>query len=297
MTGKRKIGRFPFRVSIPEDYLRRTVRNALREDLSEGDATTRLVVAPETRGSAVVRLKDDGVVAGLRVFRAVFKEFDPATRVTSRVKEGARCKRGTVLARVTGRSRSILACERVALNFLQRLSGTATATRILVDRVSGTGVKILDTRKTTPGLRPLEKYAVALGGGFNHRPSLADLALVKDNHIRAAGGLREALRRLGRTKHGLLIEVEVAPDVDLESLKDLDVDILMFDNWPRERLSEAIARVRLFPARPLVEVSGGIRPENVRALALTRPDFISVGYITHSAPSLDISLDFEDRPA
>ncbi len=283
---------FPFRVKVRDTYLRKTVLDALREDIAKGDITTNLTVSRGARARAVLRLKDDGVIAGLEVFKAVFEAYDAEARVALRVREGARCKRGTVLATVTGRARSILSCERVALNFVQRLSGIATMTREFVDEVRGTGVKILDTRKTTPNLRLLEKYAVSVGGGFNHRPTLADLALIKDNHIRAAGGIREAVARINEARPKVLVEIEVAPDVDLSSLSDLDIDILMFDNWPPEILREAIHKVRRFRSKPLVEVSGRIRLENVRKIALSRPDFISVGYLTHSAPALDISLDF-----
>jgi len=286
---------FPFRVRIAGGYLRDTVALALLEDQAGRDAATRLVVGPAVRASAVLVLKDEGVVAGLEVARAVFRSFDPRTRVALEVEDGMWCVPGTVLARVSGPARSILACERVALNFLQRMSGIATVTRRFVEKVSGTGVKILDTRKTTPTLRAFEKYAVAAGGGFNHRSGLADLALVKDNHIAAAGGLDRVLRLLAGAGPGVLVELEVGPEADLGRLKDLPVDIVMLDNWPQRLVAGAVRRVRGFPSRPLVEVSGRVGLKNVRRLAECRPDFISVGCITHSAPALDVSLDFEVR--
>ena len=166
-------------------------------------------------------------------------------------------------------------------------------TRRFVDEVKGTGVKIVDTRKTTPGLRRLEKYAVLVGGGFNHRLTLSDLAMIKDNHIRAAGGIRQAVEKLRKAHIRVPIEVEVSPDIDIDLLADLDIDIIMLDNWPAAGLKRAIKRIRTFPAEPLVEISGGIGLKNVRRMALCGPDLISVGCLTHSAPALDISLDFK----
>lgn len=284
---------FPFVVKVPSEHIRRVVREALREDLAEGDVTTALSVDRAARASAVFKLKDDGVIVGFDVVKAVFAALDPRARVGFEVDEGMWCAKGTTVARVRGRARSILSGERVALNFMQRLSGVATMTRRFVEQVSGTGVKILDTRKTTPNLRLLEKQAVALGGGYSHRPSLASLALIKDNHIRAAGSIREAVELVRAAGPRVLVEVEVAPDADLAELAAVDADILMFDNWPAERLRPAIRRARYFARRPLIEVSGRIRLDNVRRIALCGPDFISVGYITHSAPALDISLDLE----
>lgn len=284
---------FPFVVKVPGEYVARVVREALREDLADGDVTTDLSVDRIARASAVFTLKGEGVIAGFDVVKAVFAALDPKARVGFEVDEGMWCAKGTVVARVHGRTRSILSGERVALNFMQRLSGVATITRRFVEEVSGTGVKILDTRKTTPNLRLLEKRAVVLGGGYNHRWSLAALALIKDNHIRAAGSIRKAVETVRAADPRVLVEVEVAPEADLAELAMVDADILMFDNWPVERLKQAIRRARYFPRRPLIEVSGRVRLDNVRRIALCGPDFISVGYITHSAQALDISLDLE----
>jgi nicotinate-nucleotide pyrophosphorylase (carboxylating) len=284
--------RFPFKVNLSKDHVRGLVRNALREDLGDGDITTDSTVDRWTRVEAKLRLKDRGVIAGALVFDAVFADLDPAVRVKWSTKEGRIYKPGRLLARLSGRARSILTGERVALNLLQRLSGIATVTRGVVDEVRGTGVKIVDTRKTTPGLRRLEKYAVLVGGGHNHRLTLSGLALIKDNHIEAAGGIAEAVERVRRARTGVPVEVEVGPHVDLRSLEKLDVDIVMLDNWPLRRLARAIRIVKAMPSKPLVEVSGGITLRNVRRIAECGPDVISVGYLTHSAPSLDISLDF-----
>ena len=286
---------FPFKVKVTRDYVRRTVERALREDISRGDVTTRLVVSPTRRATAALLLKDDGVVAGFAAFSAAFAGVDPRVKVAFKADQGMWCERGTAVATVAGRAASILTAERVALNFVQRLSGVATATRRFVEAVSGTGVKILDTRKTTPNLRLLEKEAVCLGGGFNHRPDLASLVLIKDNHIRSVGSIARAVSLARRGATGLPIEVEVSPEVDLDEIADLDVDLLMFDNWPLAPLRRAIRRSRGFRSRPLIEVSGRVRLDNVRAVALAGPDFISVGYITHSAAALDLSLDLRSR--
>lgn len=285
---------FPFKVKIGDEYLRAIIACALCEDIPRRDLTTELTVKPGARASAVLLTREAGVAAGLGVFAAVFKVLDPTVAVRTRARaEGKWFGRGEFLAHVRGPARSILSGERVALNFVQRLSGIATLTRRFVERVEGTGVKILDTRKTTPGLRALEKYAVTVGGGFNHRPNLSDLVLIKDNHIAAAGGIREAVARVRKAKPKVPVEVEVAPGIDPASLRDLDIDILMFDNWKPGPLKGAIRKVRRFPSKPLVEVSGRIRLANVREFALAGPDFISVGCLTHSAPALDLGLDFE----
>jgi nicotinate-nucleotide pyrophosphorylase (carboxylating) len=295
MAGRRK---FPFRVRIPETYLERTISAALDEDRAYDDLASRLAVGRCAEARARLVLREGGVVAGLEVFRAVFGTFDPAVAVTlGPAKEGRRSRRGTVLAVVEGNARSVLACERVALNFVQRMSGIATLTAKFVERVKGTGVKVLDTRKTTPNLRIFEKYAVAAGGGWNHRLTLADLAIIKDNHVAIAGGIRQAAARIRRAQPRALVEIEVDPETDLEVLEDLNADILMFDNWEPREVGRAIRRVRRFPSKPLVEVSGRMRLENIRKYALAGPDFISVGCLTHSAPALDIGLDFTGASA
>jgi nicotinate-nucleotide pyrophosphorylase (carboxylating) len=282
-------------MTLPGEAVKVVVQMALCEDVGGGDITTEATVGSRARGRARLTLKDDGVVAGLEVFRAAFETYDPKVKVVFKSKEGRFYRRGRTLAEVTGRVRSILTCERVALNFLQRMSGIATLTRRFVDEVKGTGVKIVDTRKTTPGLRMLEKYAVLAGGGHNHRMMLSDLALIKDNHIKAAGGIRQAVRKVRQAGRGVPVEVEVGPDTDLEELKGLDADIVMLDNWRVTDLKRAIKIIKGFPSRPLIEVSGGVGLKGVRKIAMCGPDVISVGGLTHSAPSLDISLDLIGR--
>lgn len=284
--------KFPFQVKLGKRLIQTAVSRALKEDIGSGDVTTLATVDARSKADAGLRLKADGVIAGLPVLEAVFRSFDPKTEVVCAARDGEYYRRGYHLARVKGRARSILTCERVALNFIQHLSGIATLTRRFVDEVEGTGAGIVDTRKTIPGLRYLEKYAVLAGGGLNHRPRLSDLALIKDNHIKAAGGISRAVRRVRRAKPGIGIEVEVGPDTDPASLEGLRIDIVMLDNWPLDRLKRAVGSVRRLSASPLVEVSGNVRLENVRRIALCGPDFISIGLLTHSAPSLDISLDF-----
>jgi nicotinate-nucleotide pyrophosphorylase (carboxylating) len=284
--------KFPFEVRLGEKMVRTSAQRALREDIGSGDLTTLATVSDRARAVARLRLKADAVVAGLPVFESVFKAFDPDTVVAFAAEDGAAYAAGKTLARVRGKARSILTCERVALNFIQRLSGIATLTRAFVDEIAGTGVRIVDTRKTTPGLRYLEKYAVLVGGGFNHRPRLSDLALIKDNHIKAAGGIATAVRRVRKARPAVAVEVEVGPDTDPGELEGLDIDMVMLDNWPISRLKSAVRAARNLSCRPLVEVSGNVRLGNVRRMALCKPDFISVGLLTHSAPSVDISLDF-----
>jgi nicotinate-nucleotide pyrophosphorylase (carboxylating) len=285
--------RFPFKVALWDKDIRKTVSRALREDIGKGDITTAATISPRAIADARLILKQRGIVAGLPIFETVFRVYDPKVKVKTRGREGRWYDRDTTLARLEGKARSILTCERVALNFIQHLSGIATVTRRFVDETKGTRTKIVDTRKTTPGLRRLEKYAVCVGGGYNHRPTLSDLALIKDNHIKAAGGIREAVEKVRAAKPDALVEVEVGPDVDLDVLEHLDIDIVMLDNWPVRRLRKAIGIMRGLPSKPLVEVSGCVRLRNVRRISRCGPDLISVGFLTHSSPSLDMSLDLD----
>ena len=278
---------------LDDEYLRRVVSDALAEDGAGNDITTEALIPPDLRGSAVVVAKEAGVVAGLPVAAAVFHTTDPSLSFQPRVSEGARVAAGETVAQVEGRVASILRAERVALNFLQRLSGIATATARLAAAVAGLPTRILDTRKTTPGLRPLERYAVRRGGGQNHRYNLADGILVKDNHWRAvraqSGDIAGAVRRLReRAPQGLRVEVEVTSLAEAEEALAADADILLLDNMAPEEMRQAVEAAR---GRAQTEASGGITLRNVRAVAETGVDYISVGAITHSAPALDISLE------
>ena len=266
----------------------RIIENALREDAPAGDVTTNLLFEREERGAAVFRAKAPGVLAGLPVAERVFHKLDPTAVFHRRAAEGEAVVAGQVLAEVEAGRRALLTGERIALNLLQRMSGIATLAARYVAAVNGRPVKILDTRKTAPGLRVLDKYAVRTGGATNHRLTLSDLAMVKDNHIRLAGGIWAAVRKL-RTlaPPGLRIEVECATLDQVREALDAGADIVMLDNMPTSLMREAVAVVN---RRAQVEASGNISLENVREVAETGVDFISVGQLTHSPTALDISM-------
>ena len=263
---------------------------ALAEDLGEGDLTTRAVVPAGARARGRIVQKAPGVAAGLDVARAVFERVDPALRFSEEERAAGERAPGS-LALVEGDAASILAGERVALNFLGRLSGVATLTARYVEAVEGTGVRILDTRKTTPGMRALEKEAVRAGGGTSHRSGLYDAILVKENHALLAGGVGEAARlAMERAPAGVTVEVECTTLAEVEGALDAGVPRLLLDNMAPAELRAA---VELVAGRAELEASGGITLENVREVADTGVDYISVGALTHSAPALDVSLLFE----
>jgi nicotinate-nucleotide pyrophosphorylase (carboxylating) len=274
--------------------LRRLIDQALEEDLgTAGDITSRAVVIEGTLASAQLVARQAGTIAGLEVAAEVFSVVDAGTRVRLEVDDGSAVLASTVLAGIEGEARSILAAERTALNFLGHLSGIATATNALVKSVVGLRARIADTRKTTPGLRALEKEAVRAGGGMNHRFGLYDAVMIKDNHIAAAGGIEAAVGAVrSAVGHTVKIEVEVSSLDQLKTLLAMPVDIVMLDNMSPAEMTEA---VDLVDGRMLVEASGGVTLENVRQVAETGVDVISVGWITHSAPALDVALDFIDR--
>ncbi|MFN0086355.1 MAG: carboxylating nicotinate-nucleotide diphosphorylase [Blastocatellia bacterium] len=270
------------------------VNKALDEDLGRGDITSRAIVRPGLKARGSFLAKSDLVLAGLEVADAAFTSFDPYLQIESAAADGEELKAGKVFARVTGDAQMLLAAERVALNFLQRLSGIATITRRYVEAVAGTGARIVDTRKTTPGLRLLEKYAVTAGGGHNHRLGLDDGVLIKDNHIAMAGSITEAVRR-ARESVGHLhkIEVEVASLDQVREALDARADILLLDNMAPGTIREAVEILKQRePAdrRTLAEASGGITLDNVRQYAEAGVDLISIGALTHSAPAVDISF-------
>jgi len=270
---------------------------ALGEDVGSGDVTTLWTVSQNLHGQATIVAKEEVVVAGMKAALAVFRRVDPDLELRVKRNSGHAAARGETLLRIEGSLRSILTSERVALNFLGRLSGIATFTRRFVRELSGTGVTILDTRKTTPGWRLLEKEAVQAGGGGNHRMGLHDMVLVKDNHIRAAGSIREAVEAVReKNLEGLLVEVEVKNLKEVGEALDMGVDRILLDNMDLEEMREAAKRVRgLEGERPKLEASGNMRLERVRAVAETGVDFISVGALTHSAPSADLSLNIAEQ--
>ncbi len=276
-------------IGFPLFTLREQIRRWLAEDLGHRDITTSLVVDPGACGTAEIVARQDGLLCGLPVVRMVFEELDPTLHLEPGVAEGARIEPGQTVARLAGQLGCILSGERLALNLLQRLSGIATATRAFVEAVAGTGVAILDTRKTTPGLRALEKYAVRVGGGRNHRFGLFDGILIKDNHVRAAGGVAQAVRRArARAPHSLAIEVEVTTLEELEEALAAGADWILLDNMDLEIMREAVRRAA---GRAKLEASGGVTLERVRAIAETGVDAVSVGALTHSARALDLSLE------
>jgi nicotinate-nucleotide pyrophosphorylase (carboxylating) len=274
-------------MAVATDTLERIVHAALAEDVGAGDVTTDATVAPDSVGSAELLAKEPGAICGLRVAEAVFRALDPDIRFEALVSDGDVVEAHAVVARVTGSQRAILTGERVALNFLGRLSGIATLTRRYVHAIDGTGAVVLDTRKTTPGLRALEKHAVSVGGGHNHRFGLDDAVLIKDNHIRAAGSLSAAVE-LVRASTDLPVEVECDGIDQVAEALELDVDAILLDNMTLAELREAVA---LTGGRARLEASGGVNLDTIRAIAETGVDEISVGALTHSARSLDVSLE------
>jgi nicotinate-nucleotide pyrophosphorylase (carboxylating) len=273
-------------------HLPALVRRALDEDVGEGDVTTLATVPPDLPAAGTLVAKAAGVIAGLAVAQATFQAVDPTVLFQAAVEDGGPVIRGAAIATVRGPAHALLTAERVALNFLQRMSGIATLTRRYVDAVAGTRATILDTRKTAPGLRLLDKWAVALGGGMNHRIGLYDMALIKENHITAAGGIPAAVERVrarwgGRPLGPLPIEVEVKNLAELQEALALGVDQIMLDNMGLDEMRAAVALAN--GAVPL-EASGNVSLETVAAIAATGVDYISVGKLTHSVEALDISF-------
>jgi nicotinate-nucleotide pyrophosphorylase (carboxylating) len=281
--------------NLPAALIDPAVASALAEDLGlAGDITTDSTISPAIKATAVFAVRKPGVIAGLDVAAAAFRQLDAATSFRKLVSDGARVDAGTVLARVSGSARTLLTGERVALNFLGRMSGIATLTQHYVDAIAGTRAHIIDTRKTTPGLRAFEKYAVRAGGGMNHRIGLFDAVLIKDNHIAVAGGIGAAIEA-ARARAGHMVKVEVEVDT-LDQLKEAlkhRIDAVLLDNMTPAQLAEA---VRLVAGRVITEASGGVNLDTVRAVAEAGVDLISVGALTHSAPVLDIGLDIEMKP-
>ena len=264
------------------------IEQALREDVGPGDVTTRAVIPPGVRGKGAILVKAHGVICGLQVAAEVFRAVDERISFRPRVREGEPVQPGDVVAEVEGPLRGILTAERTALNFLARLSGIATLTARFVDAVAPYRAVILDTRKTTPGWRVLEKYAVRCGGGRNHRMGLYDMVLIKDNHIAACGSISEAVRRVRAAGVGVPVEVEVKDLDELREALKLGVDRILLDNFSVEDIAEA---VKIAEGRVPLEASGGVTLDNVAAIAATGVDYISVGALTHSAPALDLSLE------
>lgn len=271
---------------LDKGVYRELVRRALAEDMGWGDVTTEATVDEQQRGRGRLLAKQPCVIAGLDIAEEAFLQLDPGTVMTRHRQDGDRCEHDTVVAEVTGRARALLIAERTALNFMQRLSGIATLTRQYVDVAAGR-IIVLDTRKTTPTMRLVEKYAVRAGGGTNHRLSLDDGILVKDNHIALAGGLEPALRRMKAADHDLQVEVEVRTLEELEVALRGGATRILADNMDAAMLAETVRRAR---GQAQIEVSGGVTLERLDAIARSGADFVSVGALTHSAPSVDLSF-------
>lgn len=268
------------------------ITRALAEDIGSGDITTMATVAPAQQISGSFIAKEAGVVCGLPVLKRVFALVDDSVSLSCKVDEGETVAKGDVIAEISGCACSILTGERVALNFLQLLSGIATRTHLVVEQIKGSKAVITDTRKTTPGLRALEKYAVRIGGGSNHRFNLADGILIKDNHIRAAGGIRPAIDKARKAApHLLKIEVEVENFTQIEEALVGGADVIMLDNMSIEDMTKAVA---IIDGKALVEASGNMGEKDLRQVAKTGVDIISIGALTHSIKALDISLRFID---
>lgn len=277
---------------MKEGYLSpidKIIDSALEEDLGPGDITTEALVDLSVKGEARLIAKEEIILAGIEVFSRVFSRLDPEIVVETKYRDGEAVSNGKDIGIVKGSMRGILSGERTALNFLQRLSGIATLTRKYVERTDSSKVRVIDTRKTTPGLRILEKYAVRRGGGFNHRFGLFDGILIKDNHIAVAGSIAKALARIkGRVPHTLRIEVEVEDIKGVEEAIGAGADAILLDNMSLKEMREAVS---IAGGRVLVEASGGITLESIEEVSKTGIDLISVGAITHSARSVDISLE------
>lgn len=272
--------------------LEQIIDNALREDIGEGDHSTLACVPEDAKGTARLLIKEDGVLAGVELAEKIFKRFDPTLEIDIFIKDGSTVKVGDVAFEVRGSSRSILSTERLVLNFMQRMSGIASQTNRICSLIAGTGAKLLDTRKTTPGIRYMEKWAVRIGGGYNHRFALYDMIMLKDNHIDYAGGIRPAIERtheyLRSNGKQLKIEVEVRNEKELREVIEVEgVDRIMLDNFSPEEIRRVLP---LIPSNFETEASGGITETNIRAYAETGIQYISVGALTHSVKSMDMSL-------
>ena len=281
----------PFQPLDPALY-REIVRRALAEDLGWGDVTTEAIVPGELRARGIILSKCACVIAGLDVAAEAFSQLDPGCAFDRKLKDGDRCQPGDVIAELRGQAASMLTAERTALNFLQRLSGIATLTRKFVDAAGGT-IVVLDTRKTTPTLRALEKYAVRAGGGTSHRAGLDDGVLIKDNHVRLAGGVKQAVKLMKDDDPEMPIEVEAQSLEQVDEAIAAGADIILVDNLPLEAIREAVKRVIAHGGRTKIELSGGVTLDRMPELAKTGANYVSVGALTHSAPAADLSFELE----
>lgn len=292
LTFSRFILIFAFVKRVDFQKIQRLIKTALAEDLGPGDITTNLIIPQGLKGEGIIIAKEKGVISGLTVAKSVFKQIDPKLVFKSFIQDGTEVKSNSKVALVKGRAKSILAAERTALNFLQRLSGISTLTKEYVKKIKGTKVKILDTRKTTPGMRLLEKYAVRAGGGKNHRKGLYDMILIKDNHIKSAGSISSALKKAQKGRRNFKIEIETKNLKQVKEALSFKLDWIMLDNFKLKDLKKAVKLIRSKDKKVKIEASGQVNLKNVKKFALSGVDYISVGALTHSAKALDLSLIF-----
>jgi nicotinate-nucleotide pyrophosphorylase (carboxylating) len=273
-----------------EEEIDSIIKRALEEDMPEGDITSESIIPSNSQSKAVLLAKEEGVLAGIDVAKRVFQLIDPSTAFDKMREDGQTFHQEEILAKISGRAVSLLKGERIALNFLQRLSGIASATRRYVQAISGTKAKILDTRKTTPGLRTMEKYAVRMGGGLNHRLNLSEMVLIKDNHLQIIGSIAEAVKKAReKVDKGVKIEVETTTLGEAKEALKSGADMIMLDNMSLEEMKEAVTWLR---GRIPVEASGKVRLDYAKEIAALGVDYISVGSLTHSYRSVDISMEF-----
>ncbi|OMF25290.1 nicotinate-nucleotide diphosphorylase (carboxylating) [Paenibacillus sp. FSL H8-0548] len=276
--------------------VRDLIQSWLAEDIGSGDITTETTIPRASRSKAVIHVKENGIIAGLPIAQLVFEVVDPLLVFEAKVQDGQYVDKGTVLATVEGSTHSLLTGERLALNLMQRLSGIATKTRAFVEAIEGLPVRLVDTRKTTPGHRKLEKYAVRVGGGANHRFGLYDAVMIKDNHIKGSGGIRAAVEAArSKIPHTMKIEVETESLAQVDEALASGADIIMLDNMAHPMMKEAVAKIKAVSPHVIVEASGGVSLETVKGIALCGVDVISVGGLTYSFHALDISLDLNEK--
>jgi nicotinate-nucleotide pyrophosphorylase (carboxylating) len=278
------------------NLINKSIKLWLEEDIGTGDVTTMTTIPLDHRSKGIIHVKEDGIVAGIPVAKAVFAEVDSELIFEPKVTEGTSIKKGDVLATIEGNTRSILLGERLSLNLLQRMSGIATRTKQYVDQLEGLPTRLVDTRKTTPGHRMLEKYAVRVGGGHNHRFGLYDAVMIKDNHIKGAGGIAQAIQSArSNIPHTMKIEVEVENFEQLDLALAAGADIIMLDNMDLVAMKQAVALIRQQSPHIVIEGSGSVTLETIKSIAQTGVDVISVGRLTYSVAALDISLDLNEQ--
>lgn len=282
--------------NINIELLKKQIQLWLEEDIGSGDVTANTTIAAHSEAKAIIHMKQSGIIAGIPVAQLVFEVVDKSLRFTAKVDDGDFVEKGTIIIEVEGSTRSLLMGERLALNLMQRLSGIATKTNSYVAAIEDYKAKLVDTRKTTPGHRMLEKYAVRVGGGYNHRFGLYDAVMIKDNHIKGAGGITAAVKSARENiPHTMKIEVEVENMVQLDEALQAGADIIMLDNMSVEAMRDAVKQIKLAAPHIIVEASGGVSLDTIAAIASTEVDVISVGALTYSVQALDISLDLNEK--